>query len=234
MTILDLPPATLAPVTHDLYRDIHKALRAELFSVVTEAASLDPNHGLARAALASHVREIVGLLDDHAEHEDAAIQPVLERELPDLAERIAVDHQAFEARTEALVAMAEDAAQLDAADAGHRVHRVHLAVASFTSAYLEHQDVEERVIMPALEEAVGGEAVVGIHQEILASIPPEDMVRSLAVMLPAMNIEGRTELLGGMREGAPAEVFEGVWGRTGSVLEPADFAAVAARLGLGD
>lgn len=232
MTLIDLPPATLAPVTLDLYRDIHKAIRAELFAVVTEAASLDPSHGVARAALAAHVREIVGLLDDHAEHEDATIQPVLERELPDLAAKIAVDHEAFEARTEALVAMTEEAAVLDAPDAAHRVHRVHLAVASFTGAYLEHQDVEERVVMPALEEAVGVEAVVGIHQAILASIPPEEMAKSLALMLPAMNVDGRAELLGGMREGAPAEVFEGVWSLAGSVLDPSDFAAVASRLGL--
>ena len=37
-------------------------------------------------------------------------------------------------------------------------------------------------------------------------------------MIPAMNIDDRTELLGGMRAGAPPEVFEGIWGLTGSVL----------------
>jgi hypothetical protein len=131
-----------------------------------------------------------------------------------------------------LVEIAEEAAALDAPDAAFRIHRVHLAVASFTGAYLEHQDVEERVIMPALEEAVGLEAVVEIHQAILAAIPPDEMAKSLALMLPAMNVEGRTELLAGMRAGAPAEVFEGVWSLAGSVLAPVDLAAVASRLGL--
>lgn len=232
MTLIDLPATTLVPVTHDLYRDVHKAIRTELFAVTTEAASLDPSLGLARAGLARHVRETVAFLVDHAEHEDGAIQPVLERELPDLAAKVEADHERLEARMEDLVAIAEDAAQLDAADAGHRVHRVHLAVASFTGAYLEHQDVEERVIMPALEEAVGVEAVVGIHQAILSSIPPQEMAKSLALMLPAMNVDGRAELLGGMRAGAPAEVFDGVWSLAGSVLDPVDLAAVANRLGL--
>jgi len=232
MTLIDLPPTTLAPVTLDLYRDIHKAIRAELFSVTTEAASLDPSLGLARAGLTRHLRDVVAFLVDHAEHEDAAIQPVLERELPDLAEQVAVDHQTLEARMEDLLAIAEEAAVLDAPDPGHRVHRVHLAVASFTGAYLEHQDVEERVIMPALEEVVGVEAVVGIHQAILSAIPPQDMAKSLALMLPAMNIDGRAELLGGMRAGAPAEVFDGVWSLAGSVLDPADVRALASRLGI--
>ena len=49
-------------------------------------------------------------------------------------------------------------------------------------------------------------------------------------MIPAMNIDDRTELLGGMRAGAPAEVFEGVWGLVGSVLDPADVRTLADRL----
>ena len=58
------------------------------------------------------------------------------------------------------------------------------------------------------------------------------MAKSLAIMLPAMNVDDRTELLGGMQAGAPAEVFDGVWGLAGSVLEPADLAAVASRIGI--
>ncbi len=56
------------------------------------------------------------------------------------------------------------------------------------------------------------------------------MARSLAVMLPAMNVDDRTELLGGMKAGAPAEVFQEVWGLASSVLDPADVEALAVRL----
>jgi hypothetical protein len=56
------------------------------------------------------------------------------------------------------------------------------------------------------------------------------MVASLSQMFPAMNIDDRADLLGGMRANAPAEVFEGVWGLTGSVLTPPDFTALGQRL----
>jgi hypothetical protein len=36
-----------------------------------------------------------------------------------------------------------------------------------------------------------------------------------------------------MRAGAPAEVFEAVWSLAGSVLAPADVAAIATRLEIG-
>ena len=61
-------------------------------------------------------------------------------------------------------------------------------------------------------------------------MPPEEMAKGLAVMMPAMNIDDRAALLGGMRAGAPAEVFEGVWSLVGSVLEVDDHRALARRL----
>lgn len=233
MTIIDLPTTTIVPVAHDLYRDIHKAIRTELFAVTSEAAGLDASAGIARAALASHVRDVVELLVQHAEHEDGSIQPVLERELPDLATTVEVEHETLERRMDGLVSMAEEAALLSAPDPRFQAHRLHLELASFTGAYLAHQDVEERVIMPALEAAVGIDEVVAVHQAILAKIPPPEMARSLSLMLPAMNIDDRVEMLGGMRDTAPAEVFDGVWSLAGSVLEPSELAGLAGRLGLG-
>jgi len=236
MTLIESRPAAttdFAMVALDLYKDIHKGIRAELFGVTGQAGSLDPSDRAARVAVADRVHATVELLLSHAEHEDGAIQPTLESQLPDLAERIATDHHSLDIRMVDLEALAADAVEATTAtDQRTRSHRLYLELASFTGDYLAHQDIEERVVMPQLEAAVGIEAVVGMHQAILGSIPPDEMAHSLALMLPAMNVDDRTELLGGMREGAPAEVFEGVWGLAGTVLDPADHAAVAARLGI--
>ena len=56
--------------------------------------------------------------------------------------------------------MAAAAVEASVADQVGRMHRLYLELASFTSAYLEHQDVEERVVMPALEAAIGVESTV--------------------------------------------------------------------------
>ncbi len=58
------------------------------------------------------------------------------------------------------------------------------------------------------------------------------MATSLGIMLPAMNIDDRAEMLGGMQAGAPPEVFAGVWALAGSVLTPADYVALGTRLGI--
>ena len=112
------------------------------------------------------------------------------------------------------------------------VHNLYLELAEFTGVYLAHQDVEERKVLPALEKAIGPEAVQNIHIAIVSSIPPDQMARSLAIMLPAMNIDNRAEMLGGIQAGAPPQIFEGIWGLANSVLNPADAEAVARRIGL--
>jgi hypothetical protein len=233
MTTIELSVLqALEPVTFDLYRDIHKGIRAELFAVTGAAGSLDPADRAGRADLACQVHTVTDMLVRHAEHEDAAIQPVLETHLPALADTVASDHPVLEARITAIRALADNAVEAPSFAQRGDVHRVYLELASFTSAYLAHQDVEEREIMPALQRAVGLDQVLAIHHAIIGSIPPDEMAEALAVMLPAMNLDDRSALLGGMQENAPAEVFAQVFGLARSVLAPADGNALARRLGV--
>jgi hemerythrin-like domain-containing protein len=217
-------------VAVDLYRDIHKGIRSELFSLTESAGWVDPGNRDDRMALVDHVRATHSLLESHAHHEDAVIQPVLERELPDVAERIERDHVALDM----VFARIADVASSLAGDRGARrnCQLLHLDLARFTADYLVHIDIEERVLMPSLEQVIGVEAVLGLNAAIISSIPPEEMGRSLALMLPAMNLEDRCELLGGMQAGAPPEVFAGVIDLARSVLRPEQFQPLATRLEL--
>lgn len=234
MTVTTLPTiVTPYPgVGFDLYRDIHKGIRAELFAVTSTAGRIDPSEKAARLALQSHVRSVVELLVVHAEHEDAAVQPSIEQYIPAVAEQIVDDHATLEARMVDLQVLASDAALAEPDEQRLAVQRLYVELASFTSAYLAHQDFEERVVMPALFDAIGFEAALAINEAIVSSIPPDLMASSLAIMLPAMNIDDCTEMLGGMKMGAPPEVFAGVWALAATVLTPADHAALGTRLGI--
>jgi hypothetical protein len=217
--------------TH-LYRDVHKGIRAELFAVTGQAGHIDPVSDREREELAVHVRAVVEMLEGHAEHEDKAIQPALEAHLPDLAARIEADHKLVSAREIGLIVLADSSVEAAKDYCAQAVHRLYLELAEFTAVYLAHQNVEERHVLPALECAMGPEAVEEIHRAIVSSIPPDQMARSLAVMLPAMNIDNRADMLGGMRAGAPPQIFEGVWGLANAVLDSADADALARRLGI--
>ena len=164
-------------MTVDLYRDIHKGIRAELFAVDggRPAGSI-----LATAPAAwtwpATSDGVVELLVTHAEHEDRHVQPAIELHLPELADRIVTRPR----RARSAHGPAPGAGRGRRRCAGRPTSAaartaLYLELASFTSAYLEHQDVEERVVMPALEAAIGLESTVAIHQAIIGSIPPDEM-----------------------------------------------------------
>jgi Hemerythrin HHE cation binding domain len=240
MTTIDKYPAlapefTVEPTStpaFDAYRDIHKGVRAELFAMTASAGNTDPSDREGRAALCAHIADVAELLGAHADHEDRHLLPVLETHAPSLFDRNAADHATLDTR---LARISERAAALASAVAGEqraRVHNLYLDLASFTGAYLAHLEFEERVVMPAVLDAVGVEGAVAIHHAIVSSIPPPVMAKTLAVMIPAMNVDDRAELLGGMQASAPPEIFEGIWGLTKSVLAAGDANALARRLGL--
>lgn len=223
-----LEPFRLAAV--DLYRDIHKGIRAELFAITSMSANLDSSVRIDRQAITAHVRSVRDVLTSHAHHEDEFIDPVLVDHEPRLAEQVTVDHEQLERRFDGLVALAEE--NVDAVTIDHRrlTHLLHLELSSFTSAYLAHQYLEERVIMPTLERAIGPDATLAIHDSIVSSIPPEEMARSLSFMLPAMNNDDRIEMLTGIRHSAPAEAFAAVVDLARSVLRTTDVTALEARM----
>ncbi len=218
--------------TVDILRDIHKGLRAELFSVTGAAGRIDPASAAARQELAAHVRQLVGVLESHAAHEDTTLQPVLREQLPDLFSRIETDHEVLDRRTSRLAVLADETAESGPQTAGAAMRNLYLELASFTGAYLIHQDLEETTVLPALAAAVGPEAMREIHASILAALPPEEKARSLAFMLPAMNIDNREELLSEIRSSAPPPAFEGVLGLANAVLDADEYAALAVRLGV--
>ncbi|HEX5095632.1 MAG TPA: hemerythrin domain-containing protein [Acidimicrobiia bacterium] len=224
--------ADLEAVEYDVYRDIHKGIRGELFAVVSEAGRVDPAGQEGVEAVGAHWRSIVELLISHAEHEDGYAQPLIEAHLPELAAKIAYDHPRLEQQMATLEVVADRAANAVGEARRIAVHRLYLGLASFTSDYLAHQAVEELDVMPGLAKVIGVPELIALNQEIVASIPPEQMVKTLPLMMQQMNVDDRTELLFGMKMGAPPEVFAGLSGVVRDALAPEDWDPVAARLAI--
>lgn len=229
-TRLTVENVAFETITVDIYRDIHKGIRAELFAVTASAGSVDPGDRESLTGLAGRVRDLAALLESHARHEDDFFQPLVEVHTPVLAEVIARDHEHLDAQIGALEVLAERAADSARVERRLAAHRLYLGLASFTSEYLAHQGLEELEVAPALAASVGEDELAAVEAELIASIPPDEMMSSLAVMIPAMNVDDRAGLLGGMKAGAPPEAFAAVWNLAERVLAPADAATLEARI----
>jgi hypothetical protein len=229
---LSVERAPLETVQVDVYRDVHKGIRSELFALTTTIGATDPTDTDAVRGLGTHWHDMVAMLLSHAEHEDRFVQPLVVAHAPGLADRITEDHRVLEDQMAALEVLADRAAEAAIGDRRLMTHRLYLGFASFTSAYLAHQEFEELEISTALAAAVTPDVLWQMHGELVASIPPDEMAAALGVMLPAMNVDDRTELIGGIQATAPAEVFTGILGLAEGVLAASDYAAVARRLGV--
>ena len=224
--------AALDAVTVDIYRDIHKGIRNELFAVTLDAGRADPHSDAEVSAVADRWTNLVGLLVAHAQHEEDFVQPVIEQFTPVYAEEIAEAHARLEGQMAQLELLADRAAGSCPEQRRLFAHRLYLGLASFTAAYLEHQEFEEFEVMVMLSQHVSPDELRALDNAIVASISPEMMAQSAAIMLPAMNIEDQTELFSGVRAGAPPEVFGGMMGLARSVLEPVRYDALARNLGI--
>ena len=161
MAVIDtVTPSTYELVAVDTYRDIHKGIRADLFDLTGSAGRIDPSCPADVADLARHVDQTVDFLVVHAGHEDTHLVPVMSELLPDLNATIQRDHAELEGRLVDLQRWARTAVSAPEGETRGEVQRLYVELASFTSAYLAHQDLEERVVAPELHRVIGADGVL--------------------------------------------------------------------------
>lgn len=214
--------------TSALWRDVHKGIRFGLTLAISSTSSLDPDDPENRTGLAEMVQELVDLLDSHADVEDRVTGPVIDDVLPDLGAEIHAAHAFLAPRAAALRVSADRL--LTAPDPHAAMRTLHLDLAAFAGEYFVHQDHEERVVLPALEAAVGLERVHELEGEFVAAVSPDDRMLGLEFMVPAMNVAERAEVIAAIRATAPTEVIAEVWELVTDVLDAEEVAALEARL----
>lgn len=224
----DAATARLDVVGHDLYRDVHKGIRAELFAITGALGRLDRSDAERARRLEVRTRSLFLLLDAHAAHEDGVIGPELARLDPALDRRVRDEHDVLEARMAVIEACA---ARVAAGSDEVEVRRWYLAMASFTSDYLAHEATEELLVSPVLADGLGDGGVAALESAIVSLIQPDQFEGYLRLILPATTHAERLALVGGIRDGAPPEVFAGVLELAGQLLDGDELARL--RVGLG-
>lgn len=217
---------TTQPV--DLYREVHKGLRRSLFAVTEAAGALGESDAPSMAEFVDRFGELDMMLTTHHGHEDSG-------ELVRLigvhcAPVVGKIEEAHEQLTEAFAALRESVVRV-AAGSGD-VDALYDGLVRFTTDYLTHMAVEEHQVMPALQQHASADELMSITMAIRTSVPPPDMVVFLKYMLPAMNPAERAAMLGGMKAGAPPEIFEMFWSAATDCLGEADLSDVASRIGV--
>jgi len=222
--------ATPATQRMQMYTAVHKGLRAHMSQVLALVGRTDPTDDGELAATLAQVRELVEILGVHLAEEDRFLHSALEARMPGASASTAEDHVGHELSFDEIEAEVQAVERAGAAQRASAMLNLYRRLARFVAENFEHMHVEETHNQMVLWATWSEEELLGIHQALVASVPPQAMQVFMKWMLQANPHSERVALLAGMREGAPAEVFEGALALARAHLPQRDWAKLARAL----
>lgn len=216
----------------NFYAGIHKALRAFMADTLLAVGRTDPTDDAELERTVAQVNELMALCESHVAHENGFAHPMLEARSPGVSSTVAQEHEGHLHH----IAHLRDAAQaLPSCTAGEReagLHALYLALALFVADNLQHMHKEETVHNAALWAAYSDVELVEMHDALLATIPPAEMMLVMRWMMPNLTAHERLGVMQDMRAKAPAPVFEGMVDAARGMLGVQDMLKLARGLGL--
>ena len=200
--------AAAAAPRMDMYTPIHKAIRALMADTLLAVGRMDVTDELEFAQVTQRVIELLDFCRSHLEHENEFVHSAMEARAPGSTARIAAEHVEHEHH---IAGLSRTAAALLAQPVGARAAAalaLYRELALFIAGNFQHMAVEESDHHRELWRHYSDEELLAIHDALLASIPPAEMMFALRWMVPFMNPAERAGMLQGMRAKAPAPAFQ--------------------------
>jgi hemerythrin-like domain-containing protein len=218
----------------DLYESIHKGQRRRFFNIAIQAGTINHADQKALDKLFDELKTFNEHMHLHAGLEEKFIHPLLAKKVPGGARRLEEDHRIIHQKFDDLVAHF-DAIKTEHADFQKRRElalEFYRAWNRFLSFYFIHINREEEQITPILWKLCTEEELATTFRSILTSQTPAEITENFEMMLPAINLQERVEMLGGGRAIMPPEVFQGFLKLAQRVLNPDDWTTLKQKLGI--
>lgn len=224
--------ATTTPRRADLYAAIHKALRRAMTDTLTRLGALDTEDPADLLRTLAQAEHLLDMLRSHLQHENDFIHTAIEARRPAGARRTADDHLEHQGSIAALQA---ELRTLRAAEPSMRptlALRLYRHFALFVAENLQHMHIEETANNAALWALYDDEELHALHDRLVASIPPAEMMDTLRWMGPALSPQELAALLTDMQAKAPPAAFAAVMDLLRPLLDPGRWVQLATALGL--
>lgn len=193
----------------DIYRQIHKALRAYLTDTLLNIGRMDLASSSDLHAGLTQLRELLDFCESHLQHENEFIHPAMNTCRPGSANDMNEHHQHHVHMIEELRAAADQLLAVHHDEREQFGAQLYRKLALFVADNLAHMHEEETVNNRILWECYSDAEIHAIHGAILQAVTPQENAVVMQWMLPSLNHQERHELLSGMRREAPQPVFEG-------------------------
>jgi hypothetical protein len=203
----------------NLYNAIHKGLRAYMADTLTRCARIDGHDSEDVAAGLGQVRELLGFMRSHLEHERDCVHPALHEAQPGSHHDTESDHEHHDWSMNKLTALCEqiEHSRPEARDA--LLAQLQRELSVFIGENLVHMNMEETENNAVLWAHYSEAQLMAIHNRILQRIGPQEMALGMRWMIPSLTPHERAGMLIGMRAKMPAPAFAGVLEMTRQLLD---------------
>jgi hypothetical protein len=194
----------------DMYSGIHKAIRALMADTLLAVGRMDADDDLELAQTSERVLQLLDFCTSHLKHENEFVHAAIEARAPGASERIAHEHGEHQ---EHIAALGKLVASLRACAPGQRAavaQELYRDLALFIADNFQHMHVEETAHNAVLWARYTDAELVEIHDRLVASIPPAEMMMVARWMVPFLNPAERIGVLSGVRQNAPAPAFQAI------------------------
>jgi hypothetical protein len=216
----------------DMYTAIHKALRAMMCDTLVAVGRMDPHDEAEVVHIGQRVFDLLEICRAHLAHENAFVHVPMEEQACGSAAAAAQDHVEHAHHIAQLSQLTGAVVKASAAQRAPLALALYRALALFVAENLRHMAHEETHHSAMLWAHFSDAQLHEMHGRILADIGPQEMATTMRWMIPACNPQERAETLLGMRDGAPAPVFQAVVEGVRPHLDDAGWAKLCVALGL--
>jgi len=216
----------------DMYSGIHKALRAFMVDTLLGLGRMDVDDDLEFAQTCDRAMQLLGLCRSHLHHENQFVHAAMEARQPGSSQSIAGEHAEHE---QAITALADGVNHLMACAKPARpaaTLALYRQLALFVAHNFEHMHEEETRHNGVLWQCYTDAELAGVHDALVASIPPHEMMAIARWMVPFMSPAERAALLLDMQQHAPAPVLAAVLAHVQPHLTQPEWAKLMRSLGL--
>jgi hypothetical protein len=217
----------------DMYTGIHKALRAFMSDTLVEVGRMNVDDEAAVAHTTAQVSELLAFCASHLQHENDYVHAAMEARAPASSSAAAHDHEEHLECIEHLRQLAASLPGLPAPQRPPAAARLYRELGLFVAENFEHMHVEETAHNAVLWAHYTDAELVEIHDALVASIPPQEMMIAMRWMLPFMAPAERLGMLLDMRSKAPPPAFQAVLETIRPHLDTGAWAQLARGLGIG-
>ena len=217
----------------DLFTLPHKAVRSIIYELgqILQTTNFDDRNET--ESTLPRLKHDLDMLHQHAVHENLYVFPKVQANEPKMIDMLTREHEEIEGKMDKVLKTTDELNRIES-----REQRIEKGNALYQEAndlfafYLAHNNIEEATVLPATQKYHTDETLRAIRATIMKSMSPEQSTDWLSWIFSSGNNNEATNLLVGLKEGAPPPIFENMARIAQNALGEDRWKVVRARAGL--